>query len=180
VKAAEQEAAKDFAYGCRVDRGQLEELSCPSKDSIGNKHVQVRMKICSERAEALDRNDAPGADVLAAEQGLEALADGVIGRAGKESQEAALSLEQAADGFRDGKGPMSIGHRRKNLAGELLGKQRRAFGLAARAHAARAAAEREKVLALAGREADACEASLETTAGKKLLDTLRHNAAQRS
>jgi hypothetical protein len=34
VKAAEQETAKDLAYGCRVDRGQLEELSCPSKDSI--------------------------------------------------------------------------------------------------------------------------------------------------
>jgi NTPase len=70
----------------------------------------VRMKICPERAEALDRNDAPGADVLAAEQRLEALADGVVGRAGKESQEASLPLEQAADGFRDGEGPVSIGH----------------------------------------------------------------------
>jgi len=66
VKAAEQEAAKDLAYGCRVERGQLKELPIATEDSIGNQGVQVRMKIGFERAERLDRDDAAGADVGAA------------------------------------------------------------------------------------------------------------------
>jgi hypothetical protein len=52
---------------------------------------------------------------------------------------------------------VSIGHGRKDLGGELLGKERRPFGLAARTDATGAATEREKVLALAGRAANACE-----------------------
>jgi len=56
VKAAEQEAAKDFAYGCHVDRG-LEELSCPSKDSIGNHamiantQLRVTVSVCVPKNE---------------------------------------------------------------------------------------------------------------------------------
>jgi hypothetical protein len=48
VKAAEQEAAKDLAYGCRVERGQLEELPIATEDSIGNQGVQMWVKIGSE------------------------------------------------------------------------------------------------------------------------------------
>ena len=45
------------------------------------------------------------ANVFASKQRLEGFADGLISGPGKESQEASLALEQAADGLGDGKGP---------------------------------------------------------------------------
>src|SRR3989442_5073100 len=118
------------------------------------------MKIGSERAERLDRDDAAGADVGAAKQRLATPQDGVVGRARQQAEQAAFALEEAADGPGDREGPVSIGHGGKDLAGELLGKERRPFGLAARTDAAGAATEGEQVLTLASRAANSCEASV--------------------
>lgn len=115
------------------------------------------MKIGAEGAEGLDRDDATWADVGAAEQHLEALADRLVGRARQQTEQAAFTLEQPPDGSWDRESPVSIRHGRKDLGRELLGQQRRAFGLAARANPSLPATERQQVLAAAGRAANAGE-----------------------
>jgi len=64
--------------------------------SIGIENVSVSDK-CVIRTVFL-------ANVFASKQRLEGFADGLISGPGKESQDAALALEQAADGLGDGKG----------------------------------------------------------------------------
>ena len=66
MKAAEQQAAKNFANGRRVEGEELEELSLAGEDSIGNDGVQMRVEVGAEGTESLNRHDAAGTDVLAA------------------------------------------------------------------------------------------------------------------
>jgi len=41
----------------------------------------------------------------------------------EKAEEATLSLEEAADGFGDGEGPVAVEDWREDLGGELFGKQ---------------------------------------------------------
>ena len=79
MKTPQEQAAKDLADVCRLQQGQLEELAIATEDSIGKQGAQVRVKIGSEWAKRLDRDDDAATDLGADEQRLETPQDGVVG-----------------------------------------------------------------------------------------------------
>jgi len=87
------------------------------------------MEIGSVSAVSLKRQDATGADVGAAEQGLNAFQYRSVGALRQHSQQCALALEQAAQHARDGKRPVPVRNRGEDLFSELFGKEDGAFGL---------------------------------------------------
>ena len=62
--------AKNFANSRGIDRGEIEELSFCSPDTIGDDGVQMREELGSEGTERLDRHDTPGPNVFAVKQRL--------------------------------------------------------------------------------------------------------------
>jgi len=66
--------------------------------------VAVGVEVGAIGAEGLKRNDAAGADVFSVQQRLKGLQYGSIGGLGQQTQQRALSLEQAAQHSRDGIG----------------------------------------------------------------------------
>ena len=56
VQAAKKKTAKNFANSPGIDRGEIEELSFCSPDTIGNDGVQMRVEVGSEGTESLNRD----------------------------------------------------------------------------------------------------------------------------
>ncbi len=80
--------------------------------------------------ERLQRDDAAGADVVAIQQRLEALKDEGVSGLRQKAKQLAIALEEAAQGARDGKGPVAVRDRSENLGCELFSKEDGALGLA--------------------------------------------------
>jgi len=110
-----------------------------SENLVGDDGVDVRVEVRGECTEGLDRRDTAGTDVGAAEKSLEGLEDGVVGGAGQQAEEATLAIEKAAQGLRDGEGPVSVRQRSQDIVGEFFGKQGGTLGLATAAEISGAA-----------------------------------------
>jgi hypothetical protein len=76
------------------------------------------------------RNDSRGAH-FSVQQRLEGFQDRSIGGLGKQAQQAALALEQAAQNAGNAKRPVAVRDRGKDIVSQFFGKENGAFGLAA-------------------------------------------------
>ena len=117
--------------------------------------------------EGLKRQHAGGADIFAGEQRLKGFQYRGIGGLGQQTEQAALTLEQAAQNTRDRKCPVRVRNWRENLARKLFGKENRAFGLTAGAEIPCAAGKCQQMLLAAFRAANARETSLKPPAGRQ-------------
>ena len=95
--------------------------------------MAMRVVVAAQCAEGRQRDDATGTNVFALAQNLERLADGLVCGARQQSQQAALTLEQAAQSPWDRERPVSVRYGSQDLARQLLGKKYGALGLATRA-----------------------------------------------
>ena len=113
--------------------------------------MHVGVEVGGVRAEGLDREDETWCDVAPIEDRADARNDRVAGRGGEQAEQPALALEQSPQHARDRQHEVTVRDRLEDLGDDVLGKQRRALGLAARA-------------------SDPLEAALEPAAGEVGLD----------
>jgi hypothetical protein len=179
MQAAEYQPSERLRHDIGVEEGQGEECAAAYEGAVGDQGVQMGVEV-GERPEGLDRDDHPGQRVVASEHRLEALFQRLERTPGEESQEPALTFEQASDRLGDGEDEMSVGNGREDLLPELLGEQGRALGLAGRTEVPGLARERQQVLPLARRAAYSGEAVVKTAAVEERLDAAAHDRAQRS
>jgi hypothetical protein len=81
MKASQQKLPEHFHDDRGVQRRKRQKLSFRSENSIGDDCVAMRLEITAEGPERLQRNDTSRTNVAALEQGLEGLADGIVGGA---------------------------------------------------------------------------------------------------
>ena len=147
--------------------------------AIGDKPMTMRVEIGPISSESLKGKDAAWADVRAAEQRLKSFHYRSIGGLGQQTQQRAFALKQAAQDPRDGKGPVTVWNGSQDLGCEFFGKEGGALRLAAGAEIPCPARVRQKVLLAAFVAANAREASLEPSTGKKLLHRAHNHRTQR-
>jgi hypothetical protein len=123
---------------------------------------------------------AGAADVVAIQQRLEALKDGGVSGLRQKAKQLAIALEEAAQGARDGKGPVAMGDGSEDLGCDLFGKEDRALGLATGAEIPGTAGKRQQVLSMTLWAPNAGEAPLKPATGQKLLHGMNHDRAQGS
>jgi hypothetical protein len=119
---------------CRRWRKRRQKLSFPGKDAVGKQGMSVGMEVGAVGPEGLQRDDAAGADVTAFQARLEGFQNRRIGGLGQEAEQLAVAFDETAQDPGDGKGPVAMQDGGQDLGGEFLGKQERAFGLAAASH----------------------------------------------
>jgi hypothetical protein len=129
VKTLQKEAPEELHDSRGIKRRQRQELPFGREHAIRNQGVGVGIPICRISAVRLQRDDAAGPDVVAIQQRLEGLKDGGVSGLRQKAKQLAVALDEAAQGARDGKGPVPVGHGSENLGRELFGKERGALGL---------------------------------------------------
>jgi len=175
----EEKASEELAQGLRIERGNGEEAAVAVPDRFGHEGVDVRVEV-GVGAEGLDGGDEAGDDMAVVEDRDERAMHGLVGGAGEETEEPALSLEQPTQDAGDGEHVMAVGDGGEDLLPELLGEEGRALGLAARAEVAGLAGEGQEVLAAAGGAPDPCEAVGEPAALEERIGGAADDGAQRS
>ena len=116
--------------GVDVEGRKGQELSLGVEGSLGYQCVNVGMEVGGVGAEGLQRGDAAGEGVGAAEDGSEALLDGGVGAAREQAEESALAFEETAERLGDGEHVVTMRNRSEDLVCESLGEERGALGLA--------------------------------------------------
>lgn len=109
MEPPEKDAAEDLLDDLRVDLGKRQELALLGESAPSRDHVDVRVKIRSERAEGLDRGDAARPHVAASKGRLDRLAKGVVGASREDPEKLSLALEEATENLGDREGPHSCG-----------------------------------------------------------------------
>jgi hypothetical protein len=173
----EEKASEELAQGLRIERGDGDEAAVAVPDRFGHEGVDVRVEV-GVGTEGLDGGDEAGDDMAVVEDRDEGAMHGVVGGAGEESEEPALSLEQPTQDAGDGEHVMAVGDGGEDLLPEFLGEEGRALGLAARAEVTGLAGEGQEVLAMARWAADPGEAAGEPAALEERIGGAAGDGAQ--
>ncbi len=166
---AQQEQAPEAGLDRRRGEAlQRDEAPAALEKPSAHQGVDVRMPV-AERAEGLNRGHDARECIAAVEPGLQAEPQGVVGRAAENGEQAAVALEEAAEGLGNREYHMTVRYRLAHHLQEVFREECRALGLAARTEVARLTGERDQVLGPAGLAAQAREACEVSPAVEELL-----------